>query len=282
MKIESPCEDCIHNALESTGVAALSPQEKTHFDSCSVCQTEVLQFLEIRSLFSKVPLKEPSFSSLQLVIQKARGWAQKPSLWSLLVTQVEAFFHSSWNWAPAFMVLLLAVSVGSFSENVFKKQVDNNYSLNSSIKSKPRYSLVGSGQQMISPLERVSLSQASLNGEETSETNFEFQGLPGQSADDLKTALLEEDADNLLMRGRRFKSMGRVDLALKDFETIFHYYPNYTYIGDVLMYRSQCYAFQGNFDKAMESLEVYMKKDPSKAGLLQSMINQLRLEQAKN
>ena len=53
-------------------------------------------------------------------------------------------------------------------------------------------------------------------------------------------------------------------------------------MGDVLMYRSQCYAFQGNFDKAVESLEIYRKKDPSKARLLASMIGDLRAEQAKN
>ena len=94
-----------------------------------------------------------------------------------------------------------------------------------------------------------------------------------------KEALLEQDADSLLMRGRRYKSMGRVDLALRDFETIFRFYPGYLYMGDVLMYRAQCLAFQGDYDRAIESLDTYLKKEPSKKGLIEPMIDQLKAHQ---
>ncbi len=87
--------------------------------------------------------------------------------------------------------------------------------------------------------------------------------------------LMESDADALLMRGRRLKAMGRVDLALNDFDTIYQSYPDYTYIGDVLMYRAQCYAFQGQYDQAVDSLEAYLEKDPSKKALVLSMIAQI-------
>ncbi len=86
----------------------------------------------------------------------------------------------------------------------------------------------------------------------------------------------EADADSLLMRGRRLKALGRIDLALQDFESIFRNFPQYSYMGDVLMYRAQCYAFQGNYDQAVQSLELFLKKDPSKKTLVQPMIEQIR------
>lgn len=89
-------------------------------------------------------------------------------------------------------------------------------------------------------------------------------------------SLLESDADDLLMRGRRFKSIGRIDLALKDFETVYRFYPNYTYMADVLMYRAQCYAFQGELQKAIESLEIYQERYPAKKALIEPMILQLK------
>lgn len=94
--------------------------------------------------------------------------------------------------------------------------------------------------------------------------------------------LLEADADHLLMRGRRFKSMGRVDLALQDFEIIYRFYPNYTYLSDVLLYRAQCYAFQGKVDEAIESLEILVKKYPSKKPLVAPMIQQIQTQAAEN
>lgn len=86
----------------------------------------------------------------------------------------------------------------------------------------------------------------------------------------------EFDADFLLMRGRRFKALGRMDLALTDFETLMNLYPDYTYMGDVLMYRAQSYAFLGNYSKAIESMEIYANYFPSKRELVEPMIEQLK------
>ena len=42
------------------------------------------------------------------------------------------------------------------------------------------------------------------------------------------------------------------------------------------MYRAQCYAFLGEYDKALESLTVYAKKYPDKTPLIQSMMEQVK------
>lgn len=282
------CEKFSSDLLEARGLDGLSPLHRDHAQGCSSCAEANQQFLRIQSVFLSLPQTEPSLSSLQFVLQKARGQATKPGLWANLVSWADSLLPSSlgaFNWAPAMMVLLLMVS-GSFfaqnkSETINLPEQPRLAALKSPSGIRPSYSLFPSGaEQMFSPIEKVALTTGALPSVDT--PNVEDFSTPSASEDDLKKALLEEDADNLLMRGRRFKSMGRVDLALKDFETIFHYYPDYTYIGDVLMYRSQCYAFQGNFQKAVESLEIYKRKDPSKAALLEPMINGLRLEQAKN
>lgn len=110
-----------------------------------------------------------------------------------------------------------------------------------------------------------------------------LSGLPTRDPADLaqkfeerKRALMESDADALMMRGRRLKAMGRVDLALKDFESIYRFYPEYSYMGDVLVYRAQCYAFQGEVEKAVDSLTDFVKKYPGKAALMQPMIEELK------
>jgi len=107
-------------------------------------------------------------------------------------------------------------------------------------------------------------------------------GLPTMADHDQQkvqeTARREFDADFLLMRGRRFKALGRMDLALVDFETLMNLYPDYTYMGDVLMYRAQCYAFLGNYPKAVESMEIYANYFPSKRSLVEPMIEQLKIQ----
>lgn len=89
-------------------------------------------------------------------------------------------------------------------------------------------------------------------------------------------ALMQADADRLLMRGRRYKASGRIDLALKDFETIYRFYPHYVYLSDALIYRSQCYAFLGDIDNAVKSLHLVIEKFPSKKTAIFPMINQLK------
>lgn len=91
-----------------------------------------------------------------------------------------------------------------------------------------------------------------------------------------RLALMEKDADDLLMRGRRLKSLGRVDLALKDFQTIYQFYPDYTYLGDVIMYKAQCNAFLGNKEAAVTDLKEFMSRYPDKSHIAESMLRQVR------
>lgn len=91
-----------------------------------------------------------------------------------------------------------------------------------------------------------------------------------------RLALLEKDADDLLMRGRRLKSLGRVDLALKDFQTIYQFYPDYTYLGDVIMFKAQCHAFLGERDSAVADLKEFMKRYPEKSHIAESMLRQVQ------
>ncbi|EKD42188.1 MAG: hypothetical protein ACD_73C00279G0007 [uncultured bacterium] len=181
-----------------------------------------------------------------------------------------------WGWlnivaskmAPAFVAVVMFVGVGYImGANHFNQVGDvavvNNVSADS-------------GSHLIYP----GLQRVSLGGNQETAYNFVSPGLSFEKQmEEYRKLTMESDADGLLMRGRRLKAMGKVDQALKDFDNILEFYPSYSYLGDVLMYRAQCYAILGKFDEAVQSLEVYLEKNPTKRSLIEPMINQIQATQ---
>lgn len=162
-----------------------------------------------------------------------------------------------WNWAPAMVGLLLVLSI-------FHLAIPNSKPVNQVVK-------VTNGPSLPSRVNDVPAF-----GVRSVSIRDDFQNVVDQQYLVRQEAMAQADADTLMMRGRRMKALGRMDLALQDFETIVRHYPDYDYIGDVLTYRAQSYAVLGNIDQAIESLEFYLKKFPSKANLILPMIEQIR------
>lgn len=217
------------------------------------------EFNYLSSLFKALPQKEVPPSLVESVRQIAYSKNQVFS--GTFVSSVIHYFKSfqfRLRFAPALIGVVLLVSIFTVlkSEQSFKS-----------------HGVVLGGDELTYDLQSISL------GENSSQPNnpppLTVSDLQ-QLFEDRKNQMMELDADMLLMRGRRAKAMGRIDLALQDFETIYRFYPNYSYMGDVLMYRAQCYAFKGRYQEAIDSLSSYQNLYPSKKPLIEPMIIQLK------
>lgn len=276
----------------------LSAEEKalslSHRDSCPSCTQEFKTVFEAKNIFSLLPEKQPS----GIIVNKIRFLAEEkaPVPFGVRVTRaIESIFGFGRSLVPG-MVGSMAIAAfvflftqadpqnpGSVSQNdetnkavAYDKTTIPNLSMRVKLGENP-FNLSGdaSVQPVASSVFSFPSSVTELGNSEGDESDLSSEQLQ-KIYEARKKALLESDADSLLMRGRRLKAMGRIDLALTDFETIYHYYPDYTYIADVLVYRAQCFALQGKTEKAIESLSMYAEKEPSKTEVVKSMIRQLR------
>lgn len=230
-----------------------------HLKGCRACRQEWDKLLHLKSLFSTLPEKTPSQLSISKIMAISRSY--KP------MNLFEKLGFSSWarfsfNLAPALVVVFFIIAGLTLVFNPPFKGSEGGDVASSEVLSEPHLLM-----HKLTPVSRGSDTDNTI-GVSLVDLEKRYQ--------ERYTTILEADADKLMMRGRRFKSMGRMDLALRDFETIFRFYPNYTYIADVLMYRAQCYAFLGEIDEAVKSLKLVLKKDPSKGALIQPMIEQLK------
>lgn len=271
---------------------------ENHLHSCSSCQQSVSELKAVCGHFHSLPkLEVPSILIQKILIQSRELGSQSQT--SAFQKFVASFWNAKFPVASiAWSFLALFAGFQLFTHfDPSTKQVASNDKI---LQPLTQINTQQLGPQVAPNYLREQLFQNSFDQQAApsngfvlpvqrvaAQSNFEPQlgkmlgdidsqpaALTQPSAGQVR-ATMEFDADSLLMRGRRFKSMGRVDLALKDFETIYSYYPEYTYMGDVLMYRSQCYAILGNNEKAKESLQEYAIKYPTKKDLINDMVKQL-------
>lgn len=251
--------------LYRTGSSDFLMEAERHIQSCSVCEEEVLGYQSVRSHFGALHDRQAPVPVVDhlLDLSRRKSWMQK--LREIFSIPLAPPVTVMGMFLLAVVVLLRGPALTTPSPEL---------SLNSPSLSSPALNWGGDN----SKIGFQNVSRENLNPL----LDMDLDSLPLSDIDlekkwqERHRLMMEADADALMMRGRRFKAMGRVDLALNDFETITRFYPEYTYMGDVLMYRSQCHAFQGNYDKAIESLEVYLTKYPSKQPLIQPMIEGLK------
>lgn len=230
-------------------------EAQVHLLSCPHCSGEWEGVKELRAAFKKLPEREPSSVSLQNILCKAALRSPLNFEWGKLFEKLFGWVPQlglTRTFAPAMVVVLLFVSL--------LMAVSNNGA-------QPEKSAWENGTPSFLPqVRKVSLDmgQPSLNSSDLEKTYEER-----------RHALMENDADSLMMQGRRLKTMGHMDMALKDFETIYLFYPGYTYMSDVLMFRAQCYAALGQTDKAVESLQIVAKRYPDKKDIVTPLIEQL-------
>ncbi len=249
-----------------TGAADFLMEAERHIQSCPVCEKEVLGYQSVRSHFGTLPDHQAPLSVVDhlLHLSHRKSWVQ----------QVRDFFSTPWLVPPVTVMGMFLLAVVILLRGPDLSTPSPEVSLNSVPFSQPTLNWGGDNSR----IGFQNVAQGDLNPL----LNMDVDSLPLSDVDlekkwqERHRLMMEADADALMMRGRRFKAMGRVDLALNDFETIYRFYPDYTYLGDVLMYRSQCYAFQGNYDKAIESLEFYLSQYPAKQSLIQPMIEGLK------
>lgn len=234
-----------------------------HRMGCPDCLRAWNEMSQVTDIFHSLKNRSPSQDLLQLILKQVK----ETNRGILFKDRILSWFYPAgrpWVWvAPVAVVLIiLSISVIKVVPNIEEKS-------DSGILAEPI------AHEIFNFLD-------SDRGPSAVSEGFRPVATEGASLSALKDEfmnrhrlLLEEDADRLLMRGRRYKTMGRMDLALRDFETIYRFYPDYTYMGDVLMYRAQCYAFQGYMNEALSSLKTYLKREPSKKGIIQPMIDQL-------
>lgn len=287
----SQIQENLIDVLYGEASSSLDKTIKGHLAGCPSCRQSMNQLVETRNIFNKLPENEPPLRLKENILALARYArpAYIPPARSRLWSFVVAFGLRPAPFMVAAVMLLAVIFIFNAVRSPFPSSpVASSYSL-------PSRGLFVADEAalrervLVNPFEienpTFDLKYRVPKGSEG--TSFSgFQPLPLEDEDSSATIetllqqrrkmLLEADADSLMMRGRRLKSMGRIDIALKDFETIYHFYPDYTYIGDVLMYRAQCYAFLGEYNKALESLTVYLKKYPDKAPLIQSMMEQIK------
>lgn len=294
------CIDFKEKIIDSLYGESMSDKNlEHHLVGCSSCQKEYSDFLSVRKIFSYLPNLAPKADSLTHLLRFSRayvsaernwGWvgslpliwfkAREKKLSDFFVNFVN--FVGRFSFAPAsvFAMMILAVLITFYSSGKVDK-VDKKSGESSSFTASSR-----EDSSSLFDLRQVALPQVATSQVEPStlleadlpQIQLKLPELEKRWKE-RRLQMMEADADSLMMRGRRFKAMGRVDMALNDFETIYHFYPEYSYMGDVLMYRAQCYAFQGNIDKALESLKIFTDKYPSKKSLVLPMMNQLESEQ---
>lgn len=242
-----------------------------HALTCGVCSQKIREFNTIHDLFTALPAKAPSVLLRQRILAMSRDDSLLPKP---LMTRFWHGIFKNHGWTPVAVSLALIFAMVNlvlpFYENSKTDQAVVVPLQHEALTVDPRL-------QMVTNKNQASILDDAFIMPQIGEPSAMSVSLPElkDRHEQRVNALLEADADDLLMRGRRFKSLGRMDLALKDFETIYRFYPNYTYMGDVLLYRAQCYAFQGYKDRAIESLEVFSEKYPDKKSLIVPMIEQL-------
>jgi len=291
LEFQNQLLDLIYGELGSQEkVASLS-----HRDSCPTCTQEFKTIFEAKNIFSHLQEKEPS----GIIVNRIRYLAEEKAFVPFGVRVSRAFeniFGFGRSLVPG-MVGSMAIAAFVFlftqanpqnpalvSQNdeagktaTYDKTTIPNLSMRVKLGENP-FNLSGEAtvQPVASSVFSFPSSVTQLQGSDIEDESDLSSSQLDKIFEARKKALLESDADSLLMRGRRLKAMGRIDLALTDFETIYHYYPDYTYIADVLVYRAQCFALQGKTEKAIESLSMYAEKEPSKTEVVKSMIRQLR------
>lgn len=236
-----------------------------HLEDCRDCSAEWAEFTRVLQLIDQVDDKRPSLSASFKILQLSR---QRPVTFKQKVLHYlrPIKTHFKWNLAPVMMAAFFLVSTAFLIKSQISPEIaQKTEALEQGIFSK----------WTASPL----VKKVSRGGFDDSQT-YGFQHEPQipsieESFQKRQAALRERDADQLLMRGRRLKSTGRIDLALRDFETIYRYYPEYTYMSDVLLYKAQCYTFLGENQKALDVLSILTEKFPSKEHIVTPLVQQL-------
>ena len=260
---------------------------KRHDESCQECGDLLKGYAALRRHFRQLEILTPDHSSLQRIFTFAETFkaGQKSTLLDSLFGWARGGF--ALRWAPAMIIVLMATSLTLSVTG--RKQGVNRGEDSVAISSFPQNPSQALRDRLLTnPFGEPSGDERHLQGRVPGITNVALEDeplgadVPAFSLSDLEKifqqrqkTLLETDADTLLMRGRRLKAMGSVELALKDFETIYYFYPEYSYMSDVLMYRAQCYALLGDKTRARESLEEILKKNPSKKEIVSPLIEQL-------
>lgn len=255
----------------------------------------------VKNAFSQLPERNPNYRSIHKIMQEARRFHELPTKEKSSIFNILSSYISRFNLAPAAVAVFVVVAVvqglniAPWSSEGFSSAID-------AVADAARPEDM-KGQLIDAPLHGLNQQQFQPHNGATSfgglrpvaiDDQEDLGNVPGLFPSDevagggnldmffaqRQKALMESDADTLLMRGRRYQSAGRIDLALRDFETIYRYYPNYTYMGDVLMHRARCFAFQGQYDDAIASLEIFVEKYPAKKGLVLPMIDQIEKSKA--
>jgi len=250
-----------------------------HLDSCATCFDERNRLLLVQNLYQSLPEREvPEILTAKVLamVNQRKSFAS----WGLwLDRMIERLPVLSFRLAPLGVFAFFVTAVGLSFQN--PSIVATNDLSNPTISIVESPALVPSvAHQGASPsalsgdFQNVSV-EMNVPADVSVSSRTSFSDLERNYAQ-RRQALFESDADTLLMRGRRYKTLGKTDLALKDFETIYHFYPNYTYMSDVLLYKAQCYVFLGQINDAMESLRILQNRDPSRAALAQSMMEQMQ------
>lgn len=300
------CSELQNNILDYLyGEAAPTAEAASHLQSCKSCQAEWDQMAHTRSAFSQLPEVSPKQITVNRVLAYARSYnpATQNGLMKVLSSLVARMVSMGFNPAPVAMMVVLVLALVFVFVFPDKKSTElasaplvesggtilaNDQALRERLLENP-FNITSPSLQrlqkqpsslLLGDFRNVANDQPPLMDSELPEAGLSIAEIE-KKIQQRRRMLLESDADSLMMRGRRLKAMGRIDLALRDFETIYRFYPDYSYLGDVLMYRAQCFAFQGQYDKALESLGVYTNKYPTKKPLIQPMIDQLEAQKAQ-
>ncbi len=244
----------------------------SHLEGCPSCQGLLQEFKAVRQQLQSLPSREVSAYRLQNIKMLARQQARKLGWHEVVLGWFQSFQWKSL--APAGVMVMMVVALMNVWGRKPTSPVAGSF---------PNFNIVDQDKQ-------YAFSPAGFNptlglGNEVRPHLFDVNepvqptpvaNVPFEKWEQDNQAMMESSADSLMMRGRRFKAMGRVDLALNDFETILHFYPQYTYLGDVLMYSAQCYALQGHTDKALEMFKTYVEKYPDKKEVVDQIIQQIQ------
>lgn len=244
---------------------------EAHLLSCPECAKLWRDAREVRVLFKRLPFVAPSPFILQKVSRLAAREASRIRIdWEKLLGWLP---HLGFNrgFAPAMVVVLFFVSVLMAVSKPGEKLAEAPSFV--ALEADPISSTVLRERLWENPFGKSPRPAFKLaaSGATQMPNASELQKV----YEERRRALLENDADNLLMRGRRLKTMGHMDMALKDFESIYLFYPDYTYMSDVLMFRAQCYAALGRKDKAIESLKLVANRFPDRKDVVAPIIEQL-------
>lgn len=272
------CTEFRDSLLEDEADLQTDEAVLSHGNSCASCNQEQNLIQQVRFQFANLAVVSPPERATQHILnllhRQPKSVSQK---WGWA-----SFWKESWFSLPVGVMAMMIVAVTVLFHQTPSTPVGSSLALKDQMSDSPfhlggtqRFNL---GSNIVFPAyENMALTALPTFVADVPEVPLSSEDLETRWKEKQK-AILEAEADILMMRGRRLKAMGRVDLALNDFETITRFYPDYTYLGDVLMYRAQCYAFQGNVDKALESLDTYVQKYPDKRSVVQSMMTQLTSE----